>query len=88
MYDDILVIIVYVASCEIRRVLIDNGSSFDLIYLTTLTEMRVPSLKITKKELPLIGFNGSMMISVGTIKLLVLVPGAIILKNFGVLDIL
>lgn len=41
MNDDPLVIMMHVKSCEIRRLLINNGISFDLIHLTTLEEMRV-----------------------------------------------
>lgn len=68
--DDPLVIIVLGGSCEIRRMLINNRSSFDLMYLIT-----------HQKLLTLVGFNESMKMLVGNIRLLVSVPQAIILIN-------
>lgn len=38
-HDDALVIILDIAHCEVSRVLIDTGSSVDLIFFDTLTRM-------------------------------------------------
>lgn len=71
-----------------RRMLIDNESSFDLMYLVTLREIRMQLEEINRKELPLVNFNKSMNVSTRTITLLVSLPGALVLTNVVVLVIL
>lgn len=79
MHDDPLVSTLLVSSCEIRRVLFDNGSSSDLMYLTTLVKMGVLPLNITKIDFPLVGFNESIKMLVSNIRRLpASVPGAIV----------
>lgn len=67
--------------------LIDNGSSSDLMYLTMLKKMGVRLEEITRKELPLVSFNESMTMSIGTIMLRVSLPMVIVLINFVVFDV-
>lgn len=43
---------------------------------------------ITKKEVPLVGFNSSITYTVGTVILLVMVIGSIIMTSFVVIDVL
>lgn len=71
-----------------RRMLIDNESSFDLMYLVTLREIRMQLEEINRKELPLVNFNKSMNVSTRTITLLVSLPGALVLTNVVVFVIL
>ena len=42
-HDDALVISIYLANCEVKRVLIDPGSSVNIIYLNTVKEMNMES---------------------------------------------
>lgn len=64
-----------------------NDSSLDLMYLTMLWEIGVQQAKITRKEIHLEGFNGSMKMSIGTIRIPASLPVTIVLKIFVVLDI-
>lgn len=48
--------------------------------------MGIDPKKITQKKMQLFGFIGNVMISVGTIRLLVSMEGAIILMNFVILN--
>lgn len=47
-YDDHLVVIVKVIHWKVRRVLVDNGSSSDLLYLSTLLDMKIDTKEITQ----------------------------------------
>lgn len=87
LYDDPLVIIVQVMRCEIRKVMIDKGSTSDIMYLDTLKKIGVWLKEIIRKELPLVNFKRSMSISVRKIRLPVSLEGAIMWINFEVLDI-
>ena len=40
-YHDALVILLFIANCRIKRILIDNGSSTNFIFLSALNEMNI-----------------------------------------------
>lgn len=46
-YDDALVIIVKIEHYEVYRVSVDNGSSLDLLYLSTLLNIGIDTKEIT-----------------------------------------
>lgn len=81
LYDDPLVT-VKIAHYEVRRVLIDNGNSLNLFYLTSLINIGIYHLEIVPREMPLLRFNGSTTISIGTIRSLVSTTGVIVFTNF------
>ncbi|GMN58219.1 hypothetical protein TIFTF001_027316 [Ficus carica] len=57
-HDDALVLTLNVSNCEIGRILIDNGSSADVLFLSTLREMELSELDIESSTTVLTGFNG------------------------------
>ncbi|KAG7532870.1 Ribonuclease H domain [Arabidopsis thaliana x Arabidopsis arenosa] len=71
-HDDALVITLDVANFEVSRILIDTGSSVDLIFLGTLERMGISRADIVGPPSPLVAFTSESAMSLGTIKLPVL----------------
>ena len=87
-HDDALVITIDVSNCEVARVLIDGGSSVDLIFKDTLKRMGIEESEIEKEQTQLTGFNESTTPSIGTIKLPVKTNGINKIVEFRVLECL
>ena len=68
-HQDPLVISVDVAQCLLRRVLVDGGSSADVIFLDAFRKMQIPMDRLTRSDLPLLGFGGQPITAVGKIPL-------------------
>uniref|UniRef100_A0A2N9GG66 RNase H type-1 domain-containing protein n=1 Tax=Fagus sylvatica TaxID=28930 RepID=A0A2N9GG66_FAGSY len=66
-HDDTLVVSLEIAGYSIRRVLIDNGSSADIIYLTAFQQMRIGKDQLRPIETPLVGFTGTSVYPPGVI---------------------
>jgi len=71
-HDDALVITLDVANFEVSRILIDTGSSVDLIFLSTLERMGISKADVVGSPSPLVAFTSESAMSLGTIKLPVL----------------
>ncbi|KAG7559607.1 Ribonuclease H-like superfamily [Arabidopsis thaliana x Arabidopsis arenosa] len=85
-HDDALVITLDIAHCEVSRVLIDTGSSVDLIFLDTLTRMGISKQNIKGPPSPLVSFTSETSMSVGTIVLPVSAEGIVKMVEFTVFD--
>jgi hypothetical protein len=57
-YDDALVVTLTIAGFLTRRVLIDNGSSADIIYLPAYQQMKIDKEQLRPIDIPLVGFTG------------------------------
>uniref|UniRef100_A0A2N9GXC3 RNase H type-1 domain-containing protein n=1 Tax=Fagus sylvatica TaxID=28930 RepID=A0A2N9GXC3_FAGSY len=68
-HDDALVVTLEIAGYSTRRVLIDNGSSADIIYLTAFQQMRIDKNQLRPIETPLVGFTGTSVYPLGIITL-------------------
>uniref|UniRef100_A0A2N9HJY0 RNA-directed DNA polymerase n=1 Tax=Fagus sylvatica TaxID=28930 RepID=A0A2N9HJY0_FAGSY len=68
-HDDALVVTLEIAGYSTRRVLIDNGSSVDIIYLTAFQQMRIDKDQLRPIETPLVGFAGTSVYPLGIITL-------------------
>jgi hypothetical protein len=66
-HDDALVVSLKIAGYSTRRVLIDNGSSTDIIYLTAFQQMKIGKDHLI--ETPLVGFAGTSVYPLGVISL-------------------
>ena len=60
-YDDAIVITLLIADYTTRRVLVDNGSSVDILYYPTFQQMRLGRDQLRPVCSPLIGFGGMMV---------------------------
>ncbi|XP_065617151.1 uncharacterized protein LOC136062241 [Quercus suber] len=73
LYDDVIVITLLIADYKTRRVLIDNGSSADILYYLAFQQMRLGRDRLRPVSSPLVGFGGMKVQPVGIISLLVIV---------------
>ncbi|KAG7533112.1 Ribonuclease H-like superfamily [Arabidopsis thaliana x Arabidopsis arenosa] len=85
-HDDALVITLDVANFEVSRILIDTGSSVDLIFLGTLERMGISRADIVGPPSPLVAFTSESAMSLGTIKLPVLAKNVSKIVDFVVFD--
>ncbi|KAL5572667.1 hypothetical protein UlMin_022264 [Ulmus minor] len=85
-HHDALVISLLVANCKIKRILVDNGSSTNVLFLNMLKEMKIDESNIRRCATVLVGFSGEQKFTVGDIALLVYVGGINLNVNFTELD--
>ncbi|XP_075655135.1 uncharacterized protein LOC142625342 [Castanea sativa] len=72
-HDDAIFITLLIANYTTRRVLVDNGSSADILYYPTFRQMRLRRNQLCLVNSPLVGFGGMKVQPVGTITLPVMV---------------
>ena len=68
-HDDAIVINLLIADYTTRRVLVDNGSSTDILYYPNFQQMRLGRDQLRPVNSPLVGFGGMKVQPVGTISL-------------------
>ena len=68
-HDDAIVITLLIADYSTRRVLVDNGSSADILYYPAFQQMNLGREQLRPVYSPLVGFGGMKVQLVGTISL-------------------
>ncbi|XP_030939705.1 uncharacterized protein LOC115964555 [Quercus lobata] len=66
-HDDAIVITLLIADYTTRRVLVDNGSSANILYFSAFQQMRLGRDRLHPVNSPLVGFGGMKVQPVGTI---------------------
>lgn len=66
---DALVVKVIISNHTVCRILVDNGSSVDILYSYCLEKMEIKKSQLTPNPQPLYGFTGDSIILEGMIKL-------------------
>ncbi|GMN19415.1 hypothetical protein TIFTF001_039817 [Ficus carica] len=66
-HNDALIGEIRVTDNIVRRVLIDNGSSADILFIDTFTRLRIEGAVLTPTRTPLYGFTGECVRAVGTV---------------------
>ena len=72
-YDDAIVITLLIVDYMTKRVLVDNGSSEDILYYSAFQQMRLGRDQLHLVNSPLVGFGGMKMLHVGIITLPIVV---------------
>ena len=85
---DGLVITQYMANHFVRRILVDGGSSVNIVLLNTLKRINIPESEILRRSLVLIGFSGETKHTIGEIKLPIYIKGVKSIQNLCVIDTL
>ena len=68
-YDNALVVSIRVGDYNTYRVLVDNGSSADILYYPTFQQMRIDRERLVPTNAPLIGFRGTKVYPLGVVTL-------------------
>ena len=85
-HHDALVISLLIANCRVKRILVDNGSSTNVIFLSALKEMNIDKAHIYRHFTVLVGFSGEQKFTLGDITLPVYAVGVNLHITFIVLD--
>ena len=72
-YDVAIVITLFITDYTTRRVLVDNGSSADILYYPAFQQIRLGRDQFRPVNSPLVGFGGMKVQLVGTVTLPVVV---------------
>ena len=72
-HDDALVISIQIEDYNMHRVLVDNGSSADILYYPAFQHMGISRKRLISTNAPLIGFGGTRVLPLGAITLTVVV---------------
>ena len=72
-HDDAIIITLLIADYTARRVLVDNGSSADILYYPAFQQINLGRDQLHLVHSPLVGFGGIKVQPVGTISLPVVV---------------
>ncbi|GAV84470.1 hypothetical protein CFOL_v3_27914, partial [Cephalotus follicularis] len=70
-HDDPVVVTLLVELFTIKRILIDSGSSADILYKHAFDQLRIPADQLKPVKTPLVGFTGEMIHPLGSINLFV-----------------
>ena len=66
-HDDALVISIRVGDYNVHRMLVDNGSSTDILYYPAFQQMGINKARLTPTNAPLVGFGGTRVLPLGAI---------------------
>ena len=72
-HDDPLVIMLIIEGFNIRRILVDNGSSVNIIYLSAFQQLKLDPGRLSLFDSPLVSFNGDQVYPKGIVTLTVTV---------------
>ena len=70
-HNDLLVIMLNIEGFNTKRILIDNGSSADIIYLPAFQQLKLDPKRLCPFESPLVSFNGDKVYPKGIVTLTV-----------------
>ncbi|XP_056697382.1 uncharacterized protein [Spinacia oleracea] len=85
-HHDVLVLSLPIGNALIKRILIDNGSSENVLFLEALQEMGFEEKSIVRRSTVLVGFSGESLRTVGEISLPTYAEGVNIMTKFNVVD--
>ena len=68
-HDDALVISIRVGNYNVHRMLVDNGSSADILYYPAFQQMGINRARLTPTNAPLVGFGGTRVLPLRAITL-------------------
>ena len=68
-HDDALIVSMRVGDYNMHRVLVDNGSSTDILYYPAFQQMRIDKERLMSTNAPLVVFGGSRVFPLGAVML-------------------
>ena len=68
-HDDALVVTIKVGDYNVHQMLVDNGSSTNILYYPAFQQMGLNRVRLTPTNAPLVGFRGTRVLPLGAITL-------------------
>ena len=68
-HDDALVVSLQIGDYNMHRVLVNNGSSTDILYYLAFQQMRIDRERLTSTNAPFVGYGGTKVFPLGAITL-------------------
>ncbi|KAK1432045.1 hypothetical protein QVD17_08934 [Tagetes erecta] len=87
-HHDGLVVTLCIANCYVRRILVDGGSSVNIIQWEALKQMNILEKDIVPRSTVLVGFSGETKKTMGEITLPIYIEGVNTMQKFSVIDTL
>ena len=81
-HDDALVVTIRISGFLVKRVMIDQGSEADVMYVDFLEGLRLKNQDLMKYDTPLVSFDGRVVIPEGQISLSVNMEGKEVMVTF------
>ena len=72
-HDDALVVNIRIEDYNMHRVLIDDGSSVDILYYPAFQQMGISRERLVPTNAPLVGFGGPRVLPLGAVTLFIMV---------------
>ena len=72
-HDDALVVSIRIGDYNVHPMLVDNGSSADILYYLAFQQIGIDRARLIPTNAPLVGFGGTRVLPLGAITLLVTV---------------
>ena len=69
LHDDVLVVSIRVGDYNTYRVLVDNGSSADILFYPAFQQMRIKRERLIPTNTSLVGFGGTRVYPLGAVTL-------------------
>ena len=85
-HDDALVIILRIGGYNVKRVIVDQGSAVEIMYLDLFKGLNLRAEDLTPYDSPLVSFEGKVIIPKGQIKLPVQTGSEMVEVDFIVVD--
>ena len=73
LHDDAFVVSIQIGDYNTYRVLVDNGSSANILYYPTFQQMRINRERLVPINAPLVRFGGTKVYPLGVVTLLVII---------------
>ncbi|XP_059669380.1 uncharacterized protein LOC132314548 [Cornus florida] len=86
-HEDPLVISLIVGECLVRRVLIDPGSSVNVMPRDTFDRLKIKPDRLKPTGNPLLGFDGKRVEPIGTVEVAVHAAERVLMETFVVVEI-
>ena len=72
-HDDVLVVSIQIEDYNMHRVLVNNGSSVDILYYPAFQQMGISRERLISTNAPFVDFGGTRVLPLGAITLSVMV---------------
>ena len=85
-HDDALVVTLRIGGYDVKKVLVDQDNKAKIMYPNLYKGLNLKPKDLTAYDLPLLGFDGKVVILRGQIRLLVQADSEVVKVNFIVMD--